>query len=67
MVEPALSFRSSPRAMLRGDSEGVSHGQPADRTHQAAAKAMKQFGRGGAIVQTGSMWGLQAIYPYNSN
>jgi NAD(P)-dependent dehydrogenase (short-subunit alcohol dehydrogenase family) len=34
---------------------------------QAAAKAMKQFGRGSAIVQTGSMWGLQAIYPYNSN
>src|ERR1700719_1953239 len=28
---------------------------------QAAAKAMKDFGRGGAIVQTGSMWGLQAI------
>ncbi len=34
---------------------------------QAAAKAMKQFGRGSAIVQTGSVWGLQAIYPYNSN
>ena len=28
---------------------------------QAAAKAMKDSGRGGAIVQTGSMWGLQAI------
>lgn len=28
---------------------------------QAAAKAMKAAGRGGAIVQTGSMWGLQAI------
>jgi NAD(P)-dependent dehydrogenase (short-subunit alcohol dehydrogenase family) len=28
---------------------------------QAAAKAMKASGRGGAIVQTGSMWGLQAI------
>jgi NAD(P)-dependent dehydrogenase (short-subunit alcohol dehydrogenase family) len=28
---------------------------------QAAAKAMKAGGRGGAIVQTGSMWGLQAI------
>ena len=28
---------------------------------QAAVKAMKDFGRGGAIVQTGSMWGLQAI------
>ena len=28
---------------------------------QAAAKAMKSAGRGGAIVQTGSMWGLQAI------
>jgi NAD(P)-dependent dehydrogenase (short-subunit alcohol dehydrogenase family) len=28
---------------------------------QAAAKAMKAKGRGGAIVQTGSMWGLQAI------
>lgn len=26
-----------------------------------AAKAMKDFGHGGAIVQTGSMWGLQAI------
>jgi NAD(P)-dependent dehydrogenase (short-subunit alcohol dehydrogenase family) len=30
-------------------------------TAQAAAKAMKTAGRGGAIVQTGSMWGLQAI------
>jgi NAD(P)-dependent dehydrogenase (short-subunit alcohol dehydrogenase family) len=28
---------------------------------QAAARAMKDLGRGGAIVQTGSMWGLQAI------
>src|SRR3984893_13744543 len=28
---------------------------------QAADKAMKAAGRGGAIVQTGSMWGLQAI------
>jgi NAD(P)-dependent dehydrogenase (short-subunit alcohol dehydrogenase family) len=28
---------------------------------QAAAKAMKASGRGGAIVQTGSMWALQAI------
>src|SRR4030081_1722309 len=28
---------------------------------QAAAKAMKAAGRGGAIVQTGSMWGLQEI------
>src|SRR6201984_410915 len=28
---------------------------------QAAAKAMKSDGRGGAIVQTGSMWALQAI------
>jgi NAD(P)-dependent dehydrogenase (short-subunit alcohol dehydrogenase family) len=28
---------------------------------QAAAKAMKAAGHGGAIVQTGSMWGLQAI------
>jgi NAD(P)-dependent dehydrogenase (short-subunit alcohol dehydrogenase family) len=28
---------------------------------QAAAKAMKSSGRGGAIVQTGSMWALQAI------
>lgn len=28
---------------------------------QAAAKAMRAAGRGGAIVQTGSMWGLQAI------
>ena len=28
---------------------------------RAAAKAMKDFGRGGAIVQTGSMWALQAI------
>ena len=28
---------------------------------QAAAKAMKSAGRGGAIVQTGSMWALQAI------
>jgi len=30
-------------------------------TAQAAAKAMKAAGRGGVIVQTGSMWGLQAI------
>src|ERR1700739_1000800 len=30
-------------------------------TAQAAAKAMKAAGRGGAIVQTGSMWALQAI------
>src|SRR6267378_7703609 len=30
-------------------------------TAQAAAKAMKAAGRGGAIVHTGSMWGLQAI------
>lgn len=30
-------------------------------TAQAAAKAMKDAGRGGAIVQTGSMWGLQAV------
>jgi NAD(P)-dependent dehydrogenase (short-subunit alcohol dehydrogenase family) len=30
-------------------------------TAQAAAKAMKAAGRGGAIVQTGSMWGLQAV------
>src|SRR6266851_2403763 len=30
-------------------------------TAQAAAKAMKAAGSGGAIVQTGSMWGLQAI------
>jgi NAD(P)-dependent dehydrogenase (short-subunit alcohol dehydrogenase family) len=30
-------------------------------TAQAAAKAMKTAGRGGAIVQTGSMWALQAI------
>jgi NAD(P)-dependent dehydrogenase (short-subunit alcohol dehydrogenase family) len=30
-------------------------------TAQAAAKAMKRAGRGGAIVQTGSMWALQAI------
>jgi NAD(P)-dependent dehydrogenase (short-subunit alcohol dehydrogenase family) len=30
-------------------------------TAQAAAKVMKAAGRGGAIVQTGSMWGLQAI------
>jgi NAD(P)-dependent dehydrogenase (short-subunit alcohol dehydrogenase family) len=30
-------------------------------TAQAAAKAIKAGGRGGAIVQTGSMWGLQAI------
>jgi NAD(P)-dependent dehydrogenase (short-subunit alcohol dehydrogenase family) len=30
-------------------------------TAQAAAKAMKANGRGGAIVQTGSMWALQAI------
>jgi NAD(P)-dependent dehydrogenase (short-subunit alcohol dehydrogenase family) len=28
---------------------------------QAAAKAMKASGRGGAIVQTGSMWALQAV------
>jgi NAD(P)-dependent dehydrogenase (short-subunit alcohol dehydrogenase family) len=28
---------------------------------QAVAKAMKASGRGGAIVQTGSMWALQAI------
>jgi NAD(P)-dependent dehydrogenase (short-subunit alcohol dehydrogenase family) len=28
---------------------------------QAAAKAMRAAGRGGAIVQTGSMWALQAI------
>ena len=28
---------------------------------QAAAKAMKASGRGGAIMQTGSMWALQAI------
>src|SRR6202158_823295 len=28
---------------------------------QAAAKAMKAAGRGGAIVHTGSMWALQAI------
>jgi NAD(P)-dependent dehydrogenase (short-subunit alcohol dehydrogenase family) len=30
-------------------------------TAQAAATAMKAGGRGGAIVQTGSMWALQAI------
>lgn len=30
-------------------------------TAQAAAKVMKTAGRGGAIVQTGSMWALQAI------
>jgi len=30
-------------------------------TAQAAAKAMKAASRGGAIVQTGSMWALQAI------
>jgi NAD(P)-dependent dehydrogenase (short-subunit alcohol dehydrogenase family) len=30
-------------------------------TAQAAAKAMRAAGRGGAIVQTGSMWALQAI------
>ena len=30
-------------------------------TAQAAAKAMKAGGRGGVIVQTGSMWALQAI------
>jgi len=30
-------------------------------TAQAAAKAIKAAGRGGAIVQTGSMWSLQAI------
>lgn len=28
---------------------------------QAAARAMKVAGRGGAIIQTGSMWALQAI------
>ena len=28
---------------------------------QAAARVMKDFGRGGAILQTGSMWGFQAI------
>ncbi len=32
---------------------------------QAAAKAMKAAGRGGAIVQTGSMWGLQAYSAAN--
>ena len=30
-------------------------------TAQAAARAMKAAGHGGAIVQTGSMWALQAI------
>jgi NAD(P)-dependent dehydrogenase (short-subunit alcohol dehydrogenase family) len=30
-------------------------------TAQAAAKVMKASGRGGAIIQTGSMWALQAI------
>src|ERR1700733_10048503 len=30
-------------------------------TAQAAAKAMKATGKGGAIIQTGSMWALQAI------
>src|ERR1700736_5959182 len=30
-------------------------------TAQAAARAMKAAGRGGAILQTGSMWALQAI------
>lgn len=30
-------------------------------TAQAAAKAMKAGGRGGAIVHTGSMWAMQAI------
>src|ERR1700726_2577991 len=30
-------------------------------TAQATARAMKAAGRGGAIVQTGSMWALQAI------
>ena len=30
-------------------------------TAQATARAMKASGKGGAIVQTGSMWGLQAI------
>lgn len=30
-------------------------------TAQAAARAMRERGRGGAIVQTGSMWGIQAI------
>jgi NAD(P)-dependent dehydrogenase (short-subunit alcohol dehydrogenase family) len=30
-------------------------------TAQAAAKAMKESNRGGAIVQTGSMWAMQAI------
>jgi NAD(P)-dependent dehydrogenase (short-subunit alcohol dehydrogenase family) len=30
-------------------------------TAQAAARAMKASGQGGAIVQTGSMWALQAI------
>jgi NAD(P)-dependent dehydrogenase (short-subunit alcohol dehydrogenase family) len=30
-------------------------------TAQAAAKAMKASGNGGAIIQTGSMWALQAI------
>lgn len=28
---------------------------------QAAARAMREQGRGGAIVQTGSMWAIQAI------
>lgn len=30
-------------------------------TAQAAARAMRERGRGGAIVQTGSMWAIQAI------
>jgi NAD(P)-dependent dehydrogenase (short-subunit alcohol dehydrogenase family) len=30
-------------------------------TSQAAARAMKKAGHGGSIVQTGSMWALQAI------
>jgi NAD(P)-dependent dehydrogenase (short-subunit alcohol dehydrogenase family) len=30
-------------------------------TAQAAAKAMKAQGRGGAIVHTGSLWAIQAI------
>ena len=34
MVEPAISFRSSPRATPpRGDSEGVCHEQPTDHAH----------------------------------
>lgn len=28
---------------------------------QAAARAMREHGRGGAIVQTGSMWAIQAV------